>query len=93
MPDLPELGFQHLDEKAIVFITRQMSGISKAEVRFVGQHPEFEEEFLNLLLGLGVSASFTHLGRVAPELLRMFRLQFSGNRAVITVDRTKQLMG
>lgn len=80
-----------LDEATILYVTRQLRGIEGAIVRFIGATPEFEKEFVDLLLGLGVSARLERAVSVAPESKRKISLSFRGKVALLTVDPSKPL--
>lgn len=74
-----------VSETALRFIVKQLRGITEADVLFVGHHPEFEEEFINILLALDISATINHTEMLAPAPHRQFSFRFSRTKASITV--------
>jgi len=87
VPDNPPL----VDTATIRFLSRQMHGIRKASVRFLGYHPDYEAELIDLLGAMGVSLSATRVMSVAPEPTRRIGILFRGQSAVLTVDPEKPL--
>lgn len=75
----------HLDETALQFIARQLRGITEAQVLFVGHHPEFEDEFISILLALDISVSSDRTEELVPAPHRRFSFRFSGSTTTITV--------
>ena len=59
-----DVGFR--DETALQFIVRQLRGITEAKVLFVGHHPEFEDEFISILLALDISVSSDRTEELVP---------------------------
>lgn len=82
-----------IDDETVRFVSRQMRGVRDAVVRFIGESPEYEAGFLDLLLALGVSAESRRLRNLAPQPKRRIGIQFKGASAVITVDPSLPLKG
>ncbi|MDP0930091.1 hypothetical protein Q0601_23195 [Paracoccus onubensis] len=78
-----DVGF--MDETALRVVVRQLRGITEAKVLFVGHHPEFEDEFISILLALDISVSSDHTEELVPAPHRRFSFRFSGSTVAITV--------
>lgn len=87
LPDSPPL----IDTETVRFLSYQMRGIQKASVRFLGYNPDYEAEFMGLLVAMDISLSATRVMSVAPEPTRRIGIMFSGRSAVLTVDPAKPL--
>lgn len=83
--DYRHLGLHHIDEASALHVAQQLRGITEATVRFVGHHPEFEDEFIHLLFALNVSVRNERIEKMVPEPHHQFSFRFSGSTAVITV--------
>lgn len=93
MPDLALSRSDLIDDETIHFVSRQMRGIRNAVVRFIGETPDYEAGFLDLLLALGVSAESRRMRDLAPQPKCRIGIQFKGTSAVITVDPSLPLHG
>lgn len=80
-----------LDEATILYVTKQLRGIEGAIVRFISTPPEFEREFVDLIMSLGVSARVERAVSMAPESRRKVSVSFRGKVALLTVDPSKPL--
>lgn len=91
LPEAPRPSL--IDDASFRSVAHSLRGVQTARVRFMATQPDYEAEFVALLLALDISVESESISRIAPMPKQRFSFQFKGRHATVTVAPNLPLRG